>query len=156
MNEKDERPFIKITLDYLDNPKIDALSDAGIVLHLSLMLRAAKNNLAAHKGAKSPLVDGKLSARSCETRGKPVLKELLDQGLLRKINPTTYELHDYVKHQTALGIIQKRSASGASGGHTKNHKNRHKFVDTCEHCQTAFEKNEEWLKHPDLTASPPK
>lgn len=156
MTDKDERPFIKITLDYLDNPKIDALSDAGIVLHLSLMLRAAKNNLAAHKGAKSPLIDGKLSARSCETRGKPVLKELIDQGLLRKINPTTYELHDYVKHQTALGIIQKRSASGASGGHTKNHKNRHKFVDTCEHCQTAFEKNEEWLKHPDLTASQPK
>lgn len=155
MTEKDERPFIKITLDYLDNPKIDALSDAGIVLHLSLMLRAAKNNLAAHKGTKSPLVDGKLSARSCETRGKPVLKELIDQGLLRKLSPTTYELHDYVKHQTALGIIQKRSAAGAVGGHRKNHEKQHKFVDTCEHCQTAFEKNEEWLKHPELTVSPP-
>lgn len=155
MSGKDDRPFIKLTLDYLDNPKIDALSDAGIVLHLSLMLRAAKNNLASHKGAKSPLIDGRLSARSCEARGKPVLKELIDQGLLRKINTTTYELHDYVKHQTALGIIQKKSAAGSQGGHTTNHKNRHKFVDTCKYCQTDFENNEEWLKHPELTATPP-
>lgn len=147
MAEKDERPFIKVTLDYLDNPKIDALSDAGIVLHLSLMLRAAKNNLAAHKGVKSPLIDGKLSARSCEARGKPVLKELIDQGLLRKLNPTTYELHDYVKHQTALGIIQKRATSGARGGHTTNHEKRFKFVESCEHCAQAFQNQESWLEH---------
>lgn len=154
MADKDERPFIKLTLDYLDNPKIDALSDSAIILHLSLMLRAAKNNLAAHGGAKSPLVDGKVSARSCEVRGRTVLKELTAQGLLRKINPTTYELHDYMKHQTALGIIQKRTTAGAKGGHKKNHENRHYFLDTCKHCQNAFQAAEKWLEHPDLIGKP--
>lgn len=135
MIKKDERPFIKITLDYLDNPKIDALSDAGTVPNLSLMLRAATNNLAAHKGTKSPIIDGKLSVCSCETRGKLVLKELLDHGLLKKCGPTTYQLHNNVTHQTVLGIIQERSVAGAVGGHQKNHGKLHKFVDTCEHCQ---------------------
>ena len=147
MVEKDERPFIKITHDYLDNPKIDALSDSGIILHLSLMLRAAKNNLAAHGGTKSPLIDGKLSARSCEVRGKPVLKELITQGLIRKVSPTTYELHDYVKHQTALGIIQKRTTAGALGGHKKNHEKRFVFQPLCINCQNAVKAGESWLDH---------
>jgi hypothetical protein len=73
---------------------------------------------------------------------------------VKKLNPRTYELHDYVKHQTALGIIQKRTAAGAKGGHKKNHEKRHYFVDTCEHCQNAFQGSEKWLEHPDLIGKP--
>lgn len=124
MNAKDERPWIKLSIDYLDNPKIDALSDEGILLHLALMLRAAQQRSG-----------GKVSARFAEQRGKAVLKELVDGKLLVKIDPKTYKIHDYEKHQTVHELSRKRSVSGAKGGHIKNHKNKGIFATDCEYCQ---------------------
>jgi DNA-directed RNA polymerase subunit RPC12/RpoP len=83
VTEKDERPFIKITLDYLDNPKIDALSDSGIILHLSLILKAGHQQR-----------DGLVSSRLCVARGAGPLEELVTGGLLARIDELTYQLLD--------------------------------------------------------------
>lgn len=139
MTDKDERPWIKLSIDYLDNPKIDALSDSAILLHLSLLLKAGQQKQ-----------DGKVSARACKARGEAPLKELVKQKLLIKLDPLSYQIHDYVKHQTRAEIITKRATAGAKGGHKKNHEKRLVFVDTCEHCLDAFQSAEKWLEHPEL------
>lgn len=124
MSVKDERPWIKLSIDYLDNPKIDGLSDQAILLHLALMLRAAQQRSG-----------GKVSARVAEQRGKAVLKELTDGKLLVKEDPKTYRIHDYEKHQTVHELSKKRAISGARGGHMKNHKNKGIFATDCTYCQ---------------------
>lgn len=144
MIEKDERPYIKLSLDYLDNPKIDALSDSAILLHLSLLLRAGQQKK-----------DGAVSTRACKARGESPFKELVKQGLIHKVDNLTYQLHDYVKHQTEAKIIEARKAAGGRGGHTKNHVKRFIYDDTCQHCNDDFEANMGWLKHPELVAKEP-
>ncbi|MBG6085841.1 hypothetical protein [Zhihengliuella flava] len=149
MTDKDGRPYIKISLDYLDNPKIDALSDTAILLHLSLLLRAGQQKR-----------DGIVSTRACKTRGDKPFKELVTQGLLHKIDNMTYQLHDYVKHQTEAQVIKNkhevRQSAGARGGHVKNHINRLIYDEACQHCNNDFETKADWLQHPDLTAKTPK
>lgn len=140
---KDPRIWAKISVDYFDNPKIDVLSDTAQLLHLSLILRAKQQRLG-----------GKLSARSCEARGRAALKELVDGGLLIKAEARTYKLHDYEKHQTEVDpqrLSEERSKAGSRGGHTKNHARRFVYDEMCEHCQSDFNRSEEWLQDPRLT-----
>jgi hypothetical protein len=143
VTEKDERPWIKLSLDYFENPKIDALSDAGQLLHLNLILRSARNK-----------TDGVVTLRACKGRGDAPFKELVRQGLLDKKDTQTYLIHDYEKHQTLSRIIAKRTAAGSRGGHGKNHVLRHIFVESCEHCQFDVQNDEEWLHHEDLVTKP--
>lgn len=146
MSDKDERPWIKLALDYFDNPKIDALSDTGQLLHIQLIMRAARMQS-----------DGAVSARAGKARGDAAFKELVTGGLLVKVDATTYRIHDYLKHQTTAEKIaertKKKSSAGSLGGHKKNHENRHKFLDSCEHCRNDFQNGAEWLNHGDLEAS---
>lgn len=144
MTEKDNRAWIKLSLDYLDNPKIDALSDSAILLHLSLLLRAGQQKK-----------DGAVSARACKARGEGPFKELVKQGLIHRVDALTYQLHDYVKHQTEAKIIQARKQAGGRGGHTKNHVKRLLYDESCQHCQDDFEGGLEWLKEPGLVAKGP-
>lgn len=140
--EKDKRLWAKVDVDYFDNPKIDELSDAAQLLHLGLILKAKKQG----KG-------GVLSARLCKARGDAALRELLDGDLLHKVDARTYQLHDYVKHQTDnIELSKKRADVGRFGAHRTNHEKRFKYVDACEHCQNAAVNGEEWLKHAELAA----
>lgn len=140
--DKDRRFWAKLDVDYFDNPKIDALSDAGQLLHVGLILKAKKQQ----KG-------GVMSARLCKARGDAALKELIDGDLLHKIDARTYQLHDYQKHQTDDGgLSEKRSKVGKRGAHVTNHEKRLKYVDACEHCQQAAVDGEKWLKDAELGA----
>lgn len=147
MSDKDERPWIKLALDYFDNPKIDALSDTAQLMHIQLIMRAARMQS-----------DGNVSVRAAKARGDAAFKELVAGGLLLKVDANTYRIHDYLKHQTTADKIaekaQKRAFAGSLGGHKKNHENRLKFDESCEHCRNAFQSGAEWLKHNDLEASP--
>lgn len=81
MSEKDERPWIKLALDYFDNPKIDALSDTGQLLHIQLIMRAARLQS-----------DGAVSVRAAKARGDAAFKELVAGELLLKVDATTYRM----------------------------------------------------------------
>ncbi len=140
MAERDERPWIKLSLDYFDNPKIDALSDTAQLLHIQLILRSGR--------LKS---DGKVSIRAAKSRGETAFKELVTGRLLNKITATTYQVHDYAKHQTASEKIATKAAAGARGGHTKNHARRFIYDDECQHCQDDAAGNLDWLKDAKLT-----
>lgn len=138
--EKDRRLWAKIDVDYFDNPKIDELSDAGQLLHVGLILKAKKQQ----KG-------GVLSARLCKARGEAALKELLEGDLLHKIDARSYQLHDYVKHQTDNEKLSKtRSEVGKRGAHVTNHEKRQIYVESCLHCQQAAVDGESWLKQAEL------
>ena len=139
--DRDRRIWAKIDVDYFDNPKIDALSDAAQLLHMSLILKAKKQRLG-----------GVLSARTCKVRGDSPLRELVDGDLLHKIDARSYQLHDYGKHQTdEAELSRKRTASGGRGGHVKNHVNRVRYSEDCEHCQKDAADDADWLKKPGLT-----
>lgn len=139
-DEKDRRLWAKIDVDYFDNAKIDELSDAAQLLHLSLILKAKKQG----KG-------GVLSARTCKARGDGALKELVEGGLIHKMDARNYQLHDYGKHQTdSEKLSTTRSIIGKRGAHVTNHEKRSVYVEKCEHCQQAAVDGESWLKHAEL------
>lgn len=135
--------WAKLSVNYFDHPKIDALTDPAQLLHVSLILLAKKQQLG-----------GVLSARACKKRGDGPLKELVDVGLLHKIDARSYQLHDYQKHQSDQDISEKRAKNGARGGHTKNHVNRGRYDEGCEHCQNDAANGEAWLQKPGLTLVP--
>lgn len=140
--EKDRRLWAKIDVDYFDNAKIDTLSDSAQLLHLGLILKAKKQQ----KG-------GVMSARTCKARGDAALKELVDGGLIHKVDARTYQLHDYGKHQVdAVELSEKRAKVGRRGAHVTNHEKRRIYVEACDHCQQAAVDGEEWLKHAELGA----
>lgn len=139
-DEKDRRLWAKIDVDYFDNAKIDELSDAAQLLHLGLILKAKKQG----KG-------GVLSSRTCKARGDSALRELVDGGLIHKLDGRTYQLHDYAKHQSdSVDLSEKRSKVGRRGAHVTNHEKRRIYVEMCEHCQQAAVDGEEWLKQAEL------
>jgi len=140
--DKDRRLWAKIDVDYFDNAKIDTLSDSAQLLHLGLILKAKKQG----KG-------GVMSARTCKARGDGPLKELVDGGLIHKVDARTYQLHDYGKHQTdTVELSEKRAKVGRRGAHVTNHEKRRVYVEACEHCQQAAVDCEGWLKHAELGA----
>lgn len=136
--------WAKLDVDYLDNPKIEALSDAGLRLHLSLILKAKKQGLG-----------GVLAASACGRYGPEALQEILDGGLLHRLDGKRYQLHDYDDHQTDpekdAKLVQERSQAGARGGHMKNHARRHLYDEACDHCQTDAAHDAEWLRDPRVT-----
>lgn len=138
--EVDRRLWIKLSVDYFDNPKIDACSDAAQLLHIGLIMRSFKQKKA-----------GLVTARACKIRGDGPFRELIAEGLLIKVNSSTYRVHDYEKHQSSPDVIAKRKASGARGGHTKNHVNRLIYDDKCAHCEDDVALNAGWLKDPGVT-----
>lgn len=137
---RDARPWIKLSLDYFDNPKIDGLSDTAQLLHLQLMLRTARQQK-----------DGEVSVRAAKARGDSAMKELVAGGLLIKVDARTYRIHDYSKHQTLAKVIANRKQAGGRGGHMKNHANRFIYDDSCAHCQDDAAGNLDWLKAPEVT-----
>lgn len=140
--EMDRRLWAKLDVDYLDNPKIDELSDSAIILHLGMILKAKKQG----KG-------GVLSVRTCKARGDGPLRELTDGDLIHKIDARTYQLHDYGKHQSdAVKLSEKRAEVGRRGAHVTNHEKRGIYVEKCEHCERAAIEGEEWLKQAELGA----
>ncbi len=100
MTDRDARPWIKLSLDYFDNPKIDALSDNAQLLHLQLMLRTARQKK-----------DGEVTVRAAKARGETAFKELVSAGLLIKEDPRTYRIHDYDK---TLAVSDAAPSKGLS------------------------------------------
>lgn len=138
--EPDRRLWIKLSVDYFENAKIDALSDAAQLLHIGLIMRSFKQK----KG-------GIVTTRACKMRGEGPFKELIAEELLIKVNSSTYRVHDYEKHQSSPDIVEARKRAGGRGGHTKNHVNRYIYDENCSHCQDDAVGNEDWLRHPNVT-----
>lgn len=143
MSSLDPRLWAKISVDYFDNPKIEALSDAAQLLHLSLILKA-----------KAQQTGGVLTVRACKARGDRAFRELVKAGLLEDVGERSYRIHDYEKHQNDHGaeeISVKRAAAGGRGAHTTNHVKRLVYDESCPHCQRDSVDGADWLRHPDLT-----
>lgn len=120
---QDNRPWAKIAVDYLVNPKIDALSDSAILLHLALILRSAQQRS-----------DGVVSARAVMQRGTEPLDELLTGGLLRKVDDKTYQIHDYLQHQTPSKQINSKAEAGKKGAHGRWHGKNGTYDPSCHYC----------------------
>ena len=131
MTNKDARPWVKVTVDYFDNPKIDSLSDQGQLLHLFLIITAGQKRS-----------DGVINRRVAASKGAKALKELVAAGLVHERHDGQYVIHDYEKHQTASHHIEDKTdhkrAAGAAGGrksnHVRNHVNKNIIKDGCEFC----------------------
>lgn len=135
--------FAKIDVEYFDNPKIDPLSNEAKLLHLGLILRAAR--------LKS---DGVVTANAARAYGQEALDELLGVSLLIE-DGKTYRIHDYLAYQTPKAYIEERSATralvGAKGGHSKNHAKKYLYDDTCTFCLEDVANGASWLSHPNVT-----
>lgn len=144
MSDPDRRLWAKISVDYFDNPKIEALSDTAQLLHLGLILKS-----------KAQRTSGVVALRACKGRGDKAFRELVKAGLLEKADDRTYRIHDYEKHQNDQAkeeISVKRAAAGGRGAHTTNHVKRLVYVESCSHCQQDSVDGADWLKHPDLAS----
>ncbi|NKG21071.1 hypothetical protein [Paeniglutamicibacter terrestris] len=137
--EVDRRLWIKLSVDYFDNPKIDNLTDSAQLLHIGLIMRSFKQK-------KS----GTVTARACKIRGDGPFRELVAEGLLIKVDSGTYRVHDYEKHQSSPDVIAKRKTAGARGGHTTNHVNRLIYDESCAYCQDDAVGNLDWIKDPNV------
>lgn len=121
MLEQDQRPWVKVSVDYFDNPKIDALSDLAQLLHLVLIVKSGQQK-----------TDGIVSPRLATSRGQKPFKELLKAGLIRERHDGQYVIHDYEKHQTPK--VKMRRGNPAKGAHTVHHVKRGIYVPECEFC----------------------
>lgn len=116
----DTRPWVKLSVDYFDNFKIQQLTNDGMLLHLYLIVQAGKN-----------LSDGVVPKRTCQAFGPKPFRELLDAGLLREESRGRYEIHDYRKHQTSRA---KARGNPLKGAHTVHHTKRGIIDANCDYC----------------------
>lgn len=122
MPSSDRRPWVKLSVDYFENFKVRDLSDLGKLLHLYLIVQAAKNQS-----------DGIVPENVCKEYGTRPFKELCDHGFLEYHSPKRWEIHDFTKHQTPRA---KARGNPTKGAHVTHHVNTGLYVDTCEYCVT--------------------
>lgn len=131
--DKDARPWVKLSLDYFRNFKVMRLSNDAKVLHLSLIVASAEQ--------KS---DGLLPAAACKMLGDGPFQELVDHGFL-DAEGEDYRIHDYQRHQTPAEIIQSKSNRGS---HARWHVKAGKYDASCAHCQEDAANGEAWMHTP--------
>lgn len=129
---KDKRPFICLTDEYPDHPKIIDLSDAAFRAHVELLCWSNRKRQ-----------DGKIPAGMVRRYGADVIAELEDAGLIDATEDGRV-LHDYLEHNPSRAEIEERMADkkkrAAVGGKKSAHTRWHsggRFDPECEFCQTA-------------------
>jgi hypothetical protein len=104
----DERLYAKLTLDFVDSPKIAPLSDSAFRAYIETLL-----------WSRRLLTDGFIPSRMI---GRLITEDALEELLTNDpVNPSIqkveggYRIHDYEKHQVTNSDIEKKRASGKKG-----------------------------------------
>ena len=113
---KDDRLFIRITLDFFENPKVFPLSPAAKLAFLEMIAWSARTH-----------TDGRIRQRLALAMWTPeVIEELLDSDPERPLlveGENDYFIHDYAEHQQTTADIEAvreaRRAAGRKGGLAK-------------------------------------
>ena len=113
---KDDRLFIRITLDFFDSEKVFPLSPAAKLAFIEMIAWSARQH-----------TDGRIRKRLALARWTPgVVEELLDSDPERPLlaeGESDYFIHDYAEHQQTTADIEAvreaRRAAGRKGGLAK-------------------------------------
>ena len=113
---KDDRLFIRITLDFFENPKVFPLSPAAKLAFIEMIAWSARTH-----------TDGQIRQRLALAMWTPeVIEELLDSDPERPLlaeGENDYFIHDYAEHQQTTADIEAvreaRRAAGRKGGLAK-------------------------------------
>ena len=113
---KDDRLFIRITLDFFDSEKVFPLSPGAKLAFIEMIAWSARQH-----------TDGRIRKRLALARWTPeVVEELLDSDPERPLlaeGDTDYFIHDYAEHQQTTADIEAvreaRRAAGRKGGLAK-------------------------------------
>lgn len=108
----ESRLYARITLDFVDSPKIVPLSDAAFRQYIQALL-----------WSRRLLTDGFIPDGMVARLFTPeALAELTSND---RVNPSIkpveggYEIHDFAEHQTTRAVIEKKKLAGAKGGAAK-------------------------------------
>ena len=105
--------FARLSLDYMDHPKIVALSDAAVVAHITLILYARKYQT-------DGLIRNRVANRIASQWDTDVLSELLnndpDEPSLSKLENGDYLIHGYAEMQETRAEIEARRRRNAENG----------------------------------------
>ncbi len=113
---KDDRLFIRITLDFFDSEKVFPLSPGAKLAFIEMIAWSARQH-----------TDGRIRKRLALARWTPdIIDELLDSDPERPLlaeGDTDYFIHDYAEHQQTTADIEAvreaRRAAGRKGGLAK-------------------------------------
>ena len=113
---KDDRLFIRITLDFFDSEKVFPLSPGAKLAFIEMIAWSARHH-----------TDGRIRKRLALARWTPdIIEELLDSDPERPLlaeGDTDYFIHDYAEHQQTTADIEAvreaRRAAGRKGGLAK-------------------------------------
>ena len=113
---KDDRLFIRIALDFFENPKVFPLSPAAKLAFIEMIAWSARTH-----------TDGRIRQRLALAMWTPeVIEELLDSDPERPLlaeGENDYFIHDYAEHQQTTADIEAvreaRRAAGRKGGLAK-------------------------------------
>lgn len=113
---KDDRLFIRITLDFFENPKVFPLSPAAKLAFIEMIAWSARTH-----------TDGRIRQRLALAMWTPeIVEELLDSDPERPLlveGENDYFIHDYAEHQQTTADIEAvreaRRAAGRKGGLAK-------------------------------------
>ena len=113
---KDDRLFIRITLDFFGNPKVFPLSPGAKLAFIEMIAWSAWHH-----------TDGRIRKRLALAKWTPdIIEELLDSDPERPLlaeGDTDYFIHDYAEHQQTTADIEAvreaRRAAGRKGGLAK-------------------------------------
>ena len=113
---KDDRLFIRITLDFFDSEKVFPLSPAAKLAFIEMIAWSARQH-----------TDGRIRKRLALARWAPeIVEELLDSDPERPLlveGENDYFIHDYAEHQQTTADIEAvreaRRAAGRKGGLAK-------------------------------------
>lgn len=113
---KDDRLFIRITLDFFDSEKVFPLSPGAKLAFIEMIAWSARQH-----------TDGRIRKRLALARWTPdIIEELLDSDPERPLlaeGDTDYFIHDYAEHQQTTADIEAvreaRRAAGRKGGLAK-------------------------------------
>lgn len=113
---KDDRLFIRITLDFFDSEKVFPLSPGAKLAFIEMIAWSARQH-----------TDGRIRKRLALARWAPeVVEELLDSDPERPLlseGESDYFIHDYAEHQQTTADIEAvreaRRAAGRKGGLAK-------------------------------------
>lgn len=136
MPTRDDSAYILIHDDILEHPKIEVLTDSGIVLFV-------RHLTACHRLR----TDGIISAARWNKLGKPRTRTELLTVAPGQTNPLVhhtddrYEIHDYLHWQQSseeIAAAQARSSTaGTLGNHRRWHEQRGKLDPDCHYCQAS-------------------
>jgi hypothetical protein len=114
---KDTRPFVALTDEFPEHPKVIGLSDAAFRAQVELICWSNRNRR-----------DGQIPPGLARKYDSDVIDELLTEGLIES-DGKGYSIHDYLEHNPSKVEIEERIAEkrerGSKGGKSSAHKRWH-------------------------------